>query len=76
MLEKNILKYSPLEDKELVLLNLGMLPSLTISRVWIWKSHIPAARETGERVAKISSGLHGLKAKVHATEQDIRSIAF
>ncbi|KAJ3036047.1 Coiled-coil domain-containing protein 77 [Rhizophlyctis rosea] len=55
-LEKNILKYSPLEDKELVLLNL--------------------ARETGERVAKISTGLHGLKAKVHATEEELRSVAF
>ncbi|KAJ3057258.1 Coiled-coil domain-containing protein 77 [Rhizophlyctis rosea] len=55
-LEKTILKINPLEDKELLLLNL--------------------ARETGERVAKISTGLHGLKAKVHATEDEIRSIAF
>ncbi|KAJ3196540.1 Coiled-coil domain-containing protein 77 [Irineochytrium annulatum] len=40
-LEKSILKYGPLEDRELVLLNL--------------------ARETGQRVARISSDLQGLK---------------
>ncbi|KAJ3281843.1 Coiled-coil domain-containing protein 77 [Borealophlyctis nickersoniae] len=55
-LEKSILRYAPLEDKELVLLNL--------------------ARETGERVSKISSDLHGLKAKLYSTEEEVRSLAF
>ncbi|KAI9093069.1 hypothetical protein DFS34DRAFT_652657 [Phlyctochytrium arcticum] len=56
MLERNILRYAPLEDKELVLLNL--------------------AKETGQRVSKISSELHGLKAKIYSTEEDVRSIKF
>ncbi|KNC97914.1 uncharacterized protein SPPG_09420 [Spizellomyces punctatus DAOM BR117] len=56
VLERSILKYAPLEDKELVLLNL--------------------AKETGERVGKISSELHGLKAKVYATEEEVRSLKY
>jgi hypothetical protein len=41
VLEKSILKYGPLEDRELVLLSI--------------------ARETGEKAARISSDLQGLK---------------
>ncbi|KAI8807151.1 hypothetical protein BJ742DRAFT_813626 [Cladochytrium replicatum] len=51
-LEKSILKYGPLEDKELILLNL--------------------AQETGRRAAQISTGLQSLKAKIYATENDLR----
>ncbi|KAI8826843.1 uncharacterized protein EV422DRAFT_549502 [Fimicolochytrium jonesii] len=53
-LERSILKYAPLEDRELVLLNI--------------------AKETGERVAKMSSDLHGLKAKVYAADRDLRMV--
>ncbi|KAJ3417218.1 hypothetical protein HDV05_006424 [Chytridiales sp. JEL 0842] len=56
ILEKSILKYGPLEDRELVLLSL--------------------ARETGEKAARISSDLQGIKSKMIAAEQDLRSLKF
>ncbi|TPX62336.1 hypothetical protein PhCBS80983_g00448 [Powellomyces hirtus] len=55
-LERAILKYAPLEDRELVLLRI--------------------AKETGDRVARISSDLHGLKAKVYGVERDLHAEAF
>ena len=63
VLEKNILKYGSLEDKELILLNLG---NLKLSK----------ARITGEKANQISSDLQSIKTKVYQTENMVKSIPF
>ncbi len=57
LLEKNILKYGPLEDKELVLLTIGksLHRASTLSHVYC------IAKNTGEKAEKISTELQGLK---------------
>ncbi|KAJ3171579.1 Coiled-coil domain-containing protein 77 [Geranomyces variabilis] len=56
LLERGILKYAPLEDRELVLLKI--------------------AKETGDRVARMSSDLHGLKAKVYSADRELHKVPF
>jgi hypothetical protein len=62
LLEKSILKYGTLEDKELVLLNLGT-------------AVLNIARLTGERAGKISNQLQTLKSKIYSAENAVQALA-
>ena len=83
-----ILKFGPLEDKELVLLTLGKLFGIL---GFLQFSFPLIAKETGERAAKISTDLQGLKVrfwtiwvvfvdfwfekiKMHQTEDELRGL--